>query len=138
LPHLRYRRSPRRKTQRARKVCTTERWTSLKTVDEDISGADIAGNPYKYEGDNVELHCAIASIPSSDFFNASCGTQADGTPAIIVVEAPGYDITSMTKGESIRILGTVQSPTQGTNGFGAQENFPTVSIVYADCDQGCD
>jgi hypothetical protein len=100
----------------------------LQSVDESISGAMIAGNKLKYVGDNVELHCTVESIVDESSFNASCGTDEDGLPAIILVQ---YDDTSsLDKGQSVRILGTVEDPTEGVNGFGGETTFPTVKAEY--------
>lgn len=56
-------------------------------------------------------------------FNASCGTDDDGMPAIILVQYD--DTTSLDKGQSVRILGTVQEPTEGVNGFGGEATYAT-------------
>lgn len=100
----------------------------LQGVDESISGAMIAGNKLKYVGENVDLHCSVESIVDESSFNASCGEDDDGMPAIILVQ---YDNTSsLDKGQSVRILGTVEDPAEGVNGFGGEATFPTVKAEY--------
>lgn len=97
-------------------------------VDESISGAMIAGNKLKYVGDDVDLHCTVESIVDENGFNAECGDDSDGVPAIILVH---YDDTSsLSKGQAVRILGTVEEPTEGVNGFGGEGTFPTVKAEF--------
>jgi hypothetical protein len=100
----------------------------LASVDESISGAMIAGNPYKYIGDAVDLHCTVVSIPDPSFFNAQCGEDSDGLPALIVVE---YDNTAnLNQGQAVRVMGDVEEPMQGTNAMGGARNFPTVKAHF--------
>jgi hypothetical protein len=100
----------------------------LSQVDESISGTMIAGNKLKYVGDNVDLHCTVESIIDANSFNAECGEDGDGDPAIILVEY--NDTSSLDKGQAVRILGTVADPVQGINGFGGQATFPTVEAEF--------
>jgi zinc-ribbon domain len=100
----------------------------LASVDESISGAMIAGNKLKYVGDTVDLHCNVLAIVDESHFNATCGTDEDDLPAIILVE---YDDTSsLDKGQAVRIMGTVEEPTEGVNGFGGESTFPTVKAEF--------
>jgi hypothetical protein len=100
----------------------------LESVDESISGAMIAGNKYKYVGENVDLHCTVFSIIDAESFNAQCGEDDDGLPVLLMVQ---YDDTSsLDKGQSVRILGTVEDPVEGVNGFGGEGTFPTVKAEY--------
>lgn len=99
----------------------------LQTVDESISGADIEGNPYRYVGKNVDLHCSVGDIPDANFFNALCGQDADGTDAMLVVES---DTRSLSKGQSVRVMGTVVQPVEGNNAMGGNRHFPTVSAQF--------
>jgi hypothetical protein len=100
----------------------------LQSVDESISGGMIAGNKYKYVGNNVDIHCIVLSIVDQSTFNAACGEDSDGDPAVIVVQ---YDDTSsLDKGQSVRILGTVEDPAEGVNGFGGETTFPTVRAQF--------
>ena len=100
----------------------------LSQVDESISGAMIAGNKLKYVGDDVDLHCTVESIIDANSFNAECGEDGDGVPAIILVEY--NDTSSLDKGQAVRILGTVEDPVEGVNGFGGQATFPTVEAEF--------
>ncbi len=105
-----------------------EKHDFIASVDESISGPMIEGNPYKYVGDNVDLRCTVENIPDPSMFNAACGQDDDGTDAIIVVQ---YDDTSsLDKGQSVRVLGTVVTPMQGTNAMGGSMNFPTVEAHF--------
>ena len=63
----------------------------IQGVDESISGAMIAGNKLEYVGDDVDLHCTVFSIIDGSTFNAQCGEDSDGLPAIIAVR---YDDAS--------------------------------------------
>jgi hypothetical protein len=99
----------------------------LKTVDESISGARIAGNPYKFVGDNVDLHCHVSDVPDPQVINADCGSEDD--PVNIVIQ---IDSSSLEKGQALRILGTVQDPMQGTNAMGGAMTFPTVKSLFAE------
>ncbi len=99
----------------------------LATVNESISGAMISGNKFKYVGQNVDLHCQVANIPTQEFFNANCGEDSDGLPAVLVVE---YDTTSLSQGQSVRVIGTVEQPMEGTNAFGGSAQFATVKAEF--------
>ena len=100
----------------------------LAGVDESISGAMIAGNKLKYVGESVDLHCTVFAVIDSSTFNAECGEDSDGLPVIIAVQ---YDDTSsLSKGQTVRILGTVQEPMEGVNGFGGAATFPTVKAEF--------
>jgi hypothetical protein len=100
----------------------------LSQVDESISGAMIAGNKLKYVGDDVDLHCTVDTIVDAGTFNADCGEDSDGMPVIILIQ---YDDTSsLDKGQAARILGTVEDPTEGVNGFGGEATFPTVKAEF--------
>lgn len=97
-------------------------------VDASVSGARIAGSPYKFVGQAVELHCTVETIPDPAFFNASCGEDESGIPAILVIQYD--DAQSLEKGQAVRILGTVAPPTEGTNAMGGSMNFPTVKAEF--------
>ena len=97
----------------------------LKTVDESISGNRIANNPFKFVGKHVDLHCTVTIIPDRDWFNADCSTTDD--VAIIVIE---HDSSSLESGQSIRVLGIVQEPSEGTNLYGGATRFPDVLAKF--------
>jgi hypothetical protein len=100
----------------------------IQGVNESISGAMIAGNKLKYVGDDVDLHCTVDNVVDSSNFNADCGEDSDGMPAILLIQ---YDDTSsLDKGQAIRVLGTVEDPTEGVNGFGGETTFPTVKAEF--------
>jgi hypothetical protein len=99
----------------------------LATVDESISGARIEGNPYKFVGTNVELHCVISNIPQADFLNAACPPGDYGLGPNIVVQV---DTRSLEKGQHIRVIGTVVEPMQGNNAMGGEGHFPTVKAEF--------
>jgi hypothetical protein len=101
----------------------------LKTVDESVSGARIAGNPYKFVGTNVDLHCVVTEIFDEDATNANCGEDANGysVNVVIVINTKGLE-----KGQSLRVIGTVEAPMEGTNGYGGDAHFPTVKAEFAE------
>lgn len=100
----------------------------IEGADESISGGMIAGNKLKYIGKDVDLHCTVLSIVDDSSFNAECGEDSDGDPAIILVH---YQYTSsLDKGQSVRVLGTVAEPTEGVNGYGGESTFPTVDAQF--------
>jgi hypothetical protein len=100
----------------------------IQGVDESISGAMIAGNKLKYVGDDVDLHCTVDTIVDAGTFNADCGEDEDGMPYIILIQYD--DASSLDKGQPVRILGTVEDPTVGVNGFGGEATFPTVKAEF--------
>jgi hypothetical protein len=99
----------------------------LKTIDESISGSRIAGNPYKFVGKHVDLHCTVDSVPQSDFFNASCGEDDNGMPVNIVIQT---DTRQLERGQAVRIIGTVADPMEGNNMMGGETHFPTVKADF--------
>jgi hypothetical protein len=99
----------------------------LATVDESISGARIVGNPYKFVGTNVDLHCVISDIPQADFLNATCPPDDYGLGPNIVVQT---DTRSLEKGQHIRVIGTVIEPMEGNNAMGGVGHFPTVKAEF--------
>ncbi|HEY1978406.1 MAG TPA: hypothetical protein VGG89_17785 [Candidatus Baltobacteraceae bacterium] len=100
----------------------------VQSVDESISGAMIAGNKYKYVGKDVDLHCTVASVIDENGFNATCGEDDDGDPVNIVVL---YSYTkSLDQGQTVRILGTVEQPAEGSNAMGGSGTFPTVKAEF--------
>ena len=99
----------------------------IRSVDESLSAARILAAPYKYVGRNVDLHCTVANIPADDFFNATCGANADGFPAIIAIIA---DSRQLSQGQAVRVLGTVIEPIEGKNGFGGTTHFAAVEAHY--------
>jgi hypothetical protein len=99
----------------------------IKTVDESISGARIAGNPYKFVGKHVDLHCTVDSVPQSDIFNASCGEDDNGMPVNIVIET---DTRELEHGQAVRVIGTVDDPMEGNNMMGGETHFPTVKANF--------
>ena len=99
----------------------------LEGVDESISGGKIAGNPFRYIGKSVDHHCTVSNIPDPTWFNAACGERSDGLPAIIVIEA---DTTDLQVGQSVRVMGVVDQPMDGTNAMGGSMQFPAVSSQF--------
>jgi hypothetical protein len=96
----------------------------LASVNASLTATKIVGNPVRYVGQRVHLSCTIGNIPERGVVNADCGDGADA----LVIE---YDDTdSLDKGQRIRVLGTVVAPIEGTNGFGASVNFPTVKAAF--------
>ncbi len=96
----------------------------LDSVDDSITAAQIAGNPNKYVGRNVELHCTVSNVPQQGMINAACGDDDTN----IVIEYG--DTNSLDQGQAIRVLGTVQEPEEGTNSFGGAMSFPTVKAEF--------
>ena len=97
----------------------------VKTVDESISGARIAGNPYKFVGKHVDLHCVVVQIPDTSFFNAMCG---DGQDSLIAIQ---HDSKSLEQGQSVRVLGIVEQPEKGeVYGGGGSATFAVVKAIY--------
>jgi hypothetical protein len=99
----------------------------LKTVDESLSGARIAGNPYKFVGKHVDLHCTVENIPQEDFFNASCGTDDDGDSVTLVIET---NTKQLEPGQAVRVIGSVDQPMEGNNAMGGEGHFPTVQAQF--------
>ena len=99
----------------------------LASVDESISGARISGNPYKFVGKKVDLHCVVDDIPQADFLNAACPPDEYGIGPNVVVQT---DTKALEKGQRIRVIGTVVEPMEGTNAMGGQMRFPTVRAEF--------
>ena len=99
----------------------------LATVDESVSGERIAGNPYKFVGTRVDLHCVISDIPQEDFVNATRPPDEYGLGPNVVIRT---DARGLEKGQSIRAIGTVEDPMEGTNAMGGQMRFPTVKAEF--------
>ena len=89
-----------------------------------ITADKISGNPTKYEGANVELHCTVSGVPQEGIVNASCGEDQ------INIVLKYDDTSSLDQGQVIRVLGTVDEPAEGTNAFGGAMNFPTVDVKF--------
>lgn len=102
----------------------------LQGVDESISGDRIAGNPYKFVGDDVDLHGTVQNVLDDSHFNMSTGDIGSGNYAIILVETDPGDATNLEANQSIRVLGTVEQPTEGTNAMGGSGEFPTVKAEF--------
>lgn len=100
-----------------------QRATFLRTVDESISGGKIAGNPFRYVGKHVDLHCTVLSIPDPSAFNADCG--GDNGPLVIITGTSG-----LSTGQAVRIQGTVLKPVEGTNMMGGVMQFPAVQALF--------
>lgn len=101
-----------------------EKQELLASVDHSITASKVAGNPSKYVGDNVELRCTVSNIPQAGTINAACGD--DETNIVVLYE----ETNALDQGQSIRILGTVMAPSEGTNAFGGAMNFPTVRADF--------
>jgi opacity protein-like surface antigen len=93
----------------------------LQTVDETISGARLAGNPFRFVGEHVDLHCTVMSIPDAGWFNGYC------SGGIIVIM---HDTTDLDEGQAVRALGTVLEPQEGTNAFGGTIHPALVEAQY--------
>ncbi len=99
----------------------------LAGVDRSISGAAIAHDKSKYVGDSVDIACTIASIVNENSFTADCGENS-GVPAVILVD---YDDTvSLNKGQAVRIMGTVEEPTDGVDSAGKKATFAAVKAQF--------
>jgi hypothetical protein len=95
------------------------------TVDESISGQMIANSMYRYIGKHVDLHCTVHSIPYRDAFNAFCGPDgAEDNIAII------HNVSGLSRGQKIRILGVVKRPLEVPDAYGTLRNFPTVRARF--------
>jgi hypothetical protein len=101
----------------------------LVSVDESISGERIAGNPYKFVGRHVDLHCVINSIPQAEFLNATCPPDEYGNGPNIVVQ---MDTRSLENHQPLRVIGTVVDPMEGNNAMGGDMHFPTVKAEFAE------
>ena len=102
----------------------------LQGVDESISGARIAGNPYKFVGDKVDLHGTVMNVLDDSSFNFSTGDIDSGDEAVILVTTDRGGASQLEAGQALRILGVVQQPTAGTNAMGGSMNFPTVQAKF--------
>ena len=94
----------------------------LKSVDESISVSMIVGNPYRYVGKHVDLHCTASPIHASGWFGCN---DEDGNE--VVIEASTHDISP---GQSLRILGIVDQPMEMENENGGSGNAGTVKALF--------
>jgi hypothetical protein len=94
-----------------------DRQEFLAGVDESISGARIAGNPYKFVGTRVDLHGTVGKIVDRNVFNFA---SSDANLAVV------GDASDLEAGQWIRVVGVVAPPQEGVNLFGGVTNFPTV------------
>jgi hypothetical protein len=97
------------------------------TVDLSVTAQRISGNPYKFVGKNVSLYCTVGKIDEAFEFNATCGANDSDDGVNIVIEA---NSTTLEEGQSIHVLGTVLTPSQGTNDYGGEMDFPTVQSYF--------
>lgn len=89
----------------------------------------IAHDKSKYVGDSVDLQCTIASIVDENSFNANCGRNG-GVAAVILVD---YDDTVwLNKGQAVRVMGTVEEPTDGVDGAGKKASFAAVKAEFVE------
>jgi hypothetical protein len=102
----------------------------LQSVDESISGARIAGNPIKYEGDHVDLHGTVSNVLDDSDFNLETGDMGNGDYAIILITTDPGRASALDAGQAVRVLGTVAEPTSGTNAMGGAMDFATVHADY--------
>jgi hypothetical protein len=88
-----------------------------RTVDESITGDQIAAHPFKYVGKHVDLMCVVQS-KDDDWFDVACPNGH------VAIDAPGY--SPIKTGQRVRIIGVVERP------WGAsqldQEVFALVSV----------
>jgi hypothetical protein len=92
----------------------------LRTVDESISGDQIAARPFEYVGKRVDLYCVVVGATYADFFDAAC------PKASLVIDAPGYS-RAIKPGQGVRVLGVVERPWGSTSSIDEQV-FPAVSV----------
>jgi hypothetical protein len=98
----------------------------IKTVDESISGARLAGNPYKFVGKHVDLHCTVSGINDPSFFNAACGDDQVERAIVIL-----HSSKQLEQGQEVRVLGPVESPQSGdVEGQGGSATFAVVKALY--------
>jgi hypothetical protein len=102
----------------------------LANVDESISGARIAGNPYKFVGDDVDLHGTVSNVLDDSHFNLTTGDVESDDYAIILVETDPGEASDLEANQSIRVMGEVEEPTEGTNAMGGSGEFPTVKAEF--------
>jgi hypothetical protein len=98
----------------------------LSTVDESISGTQIAQNGYRYVGKHVDIHCTVGNIPTRDFFNADCGSDPYSINLVVI----NHSTSDLTPGQALRVIGIVEEPQSGTNAMGGMQNFPTVTAYF--------
>lgn len=102
----------------------------LQNVDESISSDRIAGNPYKFVGDDVDLHGTVVKVLDDSHFNMSTGDVESGNYAVILVETDLGDASDLEADQAIRVMGSVAEPTEGTNAMGGAGEFPTVKAEF--------
>lgn len=102
----------------------------LQDVDESISGARISGNPYKFVGDKVDLHGTVVNVLDDSHFNMTTGDIYSDNYAIILVETNPGNATDLEAKQAVRVIGTVEEPTSGTNAMGGQGEFATVKAEF--------
>jgi hypothetical protein len=98
----------------------------LAAVDEKISGPRIAGNPFKFVGQRVDLHCNVVNVV--DFDGQPASNLLCGEANILLTG----DVSRLEGGQSIRVLGMVTEPQPGVNTFGGVARFPTVVARWVD------
>lgn len=96
----------------------------LKTVDESISGGRLAGNPYKFVGKHVDLHCEVLGINDPDFFNAACGDDQE-VPIVVL-----HSTKSLEAHQSVRVIGIVQPPQSGADESGGSHTYAVIKSVF--------
>lgn len=101
----------------------------LANVDESISISDIAGGPYKYVGDRVDLHGAVGNIIDEGTLDL---VDSAGSAVVVI----GADTSSLQTGQSLRVVGIVSKPIEGTNVMGGRGNFAAVTQYYVQCANG--
>jgi hypothetical protein len=99
-------------------------------IDPSITAEKLVGNPQKYAGKYVKLHCTVHDVQSdgsSAFANADCG-QEDG-PLITVY---GSITKNFDAGQAINFIGWVKGGVSGeVSGSGGEMQFATVRYDYA-------
>jgi hypothetical protein len=109
---------------------------ALATVEAAPTGdtyADVNDHPGSYQGDRVQWTCNIYkfldnnTIACWEYTGTYDGGTGDGSLALDT-SSSNVDINSLHSGDDIRVLGTVQQPFQGTNGFGASVTSPGLSV----------
>jgi hypothetical protein len=101
----------------------------------------VSDHPDEYVGDTVRWTCVIAKFfgvePSTGDQIVGCweytgqwqGGIGDGEAILRVSVTSGIDLTSMASGDSVVVIGRVEDPYQGTNGYGAAMSWPQLDVL---------
>jgi hypothetical protein len=93
--------------------------------DESISITRLAGAPHKFVGKKVDLHGMVGpAMQQTDAFNLN---DIDNPAIFVIVLGNAKDLE---QGQSVRVLGTVESPETGVNTAGGNGTYAVVRARF--------